>query len=96
MSTPPLTTAELRAALGELPGWDLDEKKLHRVFRFADFRAAFGFMTSCALSAEAMNHHPEWFNVYNTVKVWLTTHDAGAVTKKDIALAREMNARSGA
>ncbi len=88
-----LTPAELTAALAELDGWSLDQDKLHRVFRFPDFRAAFAFMTSCALAAEAMNHHPEWFNVYNTVKVWLTTHDAGGITHKDLELAREMTRR---
>jgi 4a-hydroxytetrahydrobiopterin dehydratase len=94
MSTPRLSAEELGAALNDLPGWALEEGKLHRVFRFADFRAAFGFMTSCALTAEAMNHHPEWFNVYSTVKVWLTTHDADGITTKDIKLAREMSSRA--
>ena len=96
MSTPRLTAQELDETLEGLHGWSLDQDKLHRVFRFPDFRAAFGFMSSCALAAEAMNHHPEWFNVYHTVKVWLTTHDAGGITEKDVALAREMSARAGA
>ena len=90
-----LTPDELQTALGTLEGWSLDRDKLHREFRFPDFRAAFGFMTSCALCAEAMNHHPEWFNVYHTVKVWLTTHDSGGITSQDVDLAREMNARAG-
>ncbi len=96
MSTPRLTSQELGEALDGLQGWSLDQDKLHRVFRFPDFRAAFGFMSSCALAAEAMNHHPEWFNVYHTVKVWLTTHDAGGITAKDVELAREMSSRAGA
>ena len=88
---------ELGRALEELPGWSIDEGKLHREFRFDDFRAAFGFMASVALAAEAANHHPEWFNVYGTVRVWLTTHDAaegGAITAKDVALAREIDLRA--
>ena len=61
---------------------------LSRRYVFADFRAAFGFMTCVALKAEAMNHHPEWFNVYNRVDVMLTTHDAGGITQLDLELAR--------
>jgi 4a-hydroxytetrahydrobiopterin dehydratase len=60
---------------------------LTRSYRFSDFNAAFGFMTCVALKAEQMNHHPEWFNVYNAVDVTLTTHDAGGVTALDLALA---------
>ena len=69
----------------------LDDGKLHRVFELADFRAAFGFMATCALIAEAMDHHPEWSNVWATVRVDLVTHDAGAVTELDVALARAMD-----
>jgi len=72
-------------------GWTLDAGKLHAVFRFADFNAAFGFMTRAALVAEQMNHHPEWFNVYDQVRVHLTTHDAGGITQKDVDLATRMN-----
>jgi 4a-hydroxytetrahydrobiopterin dehydratase len=63
-----------------------------RTFVFRDFNEAFGFMTRVALVAEKMDHHPEWFNVYKTVEVTLSTHDAGGVTDKDIALARAMDA----
>ena len=65
---------------------------IHRTFLFRDFNAAFGFMTRCALEAEKLDHHPEWANVYNRVEVVLTTHDAGGVTDKDIALAAAMDA----
>ena len=61
--------------------------KLHREYKFADFVHAFGFMTTAALAIEKMNHHPEWFNVYNQVRVDLTTHDAGGITAKDVELA---------
>ena len=73
-------------------GWEIVDGKLHRVFEFADFSEAFGFMARAALVAEKSDHHPEWRNVYKTVEVVLSTHDAGGVTARDIALARAMNA----
>lgn len=75
---------------GDLPGWVLRGGKLHREYRFADFVAAFGFMASVALAAEAMNHHPEWSNVYHTVRIDLVTHDAGGITELDFRLAARM------
>ncbi len=84
--------AEIQSRLPALPGWSLAGGKLHREFVFADFVAAFGFMTRAALVAERMNHHPEWFNVYRTVRVDLATHDAGGVTDLDFKLAQQMNA----
>jgi len=87
-----LTDAELAAALGALGGWSRDGDKLLREYRFADFVTAFAFMAGVALVAERMNHHPEWFNVYGTVRVHLTTHDAGGITRKDLELARAMDA----
>ena len=66
-----------------------------RKLRFGDFNAAFGFMARVALKAEQMDHHPEWFNVYNRVEVVLTTHDAGGVSEKDVALAQFMDAIAG-
>jgi 4a-hydroxytetrahydrobiopterin dehydratase len=86
-----LSSDAINAALAELPGWSLEGGKLHRQFQFPSFVEAFGFMSSVALVAESMGHHPEWFNVYNRVTVDLTTHDAGGITDKDIALARKMN-----
>ncbi len=90
MATAKLTAEEIQQALVELPGWDLAEGKLHRQFKFKTFKEALGFMVAVGCAAEAANHHPEWFNVYNRVEVWLTTHDAGGITAKDVALAQEM------
>lgn len=73
-----------------LPGWTGGDDFITKVFKFDDFASAFGFMAQIAVVAEAMNHHPEWFNVYNRVDVTLTTHDAGGVTDKDVKLAERM------
>lgn len=86
-----LSPNELDAALSQLGTWSIQNEKLHRQFQFNSFVEAFGFMTSVALVAESMAHHPEWFNVYNRVTVDLTTHDAGGITAKDIELASKMN-----
>ncbi len=86
-----LAGEELDRALEGLEGWSVVEGKLHKEFTFADFVTAFGFMTSTALVAERMNHHPEWFNVYNTVRVDLATHDVGGITTWDVELARAMD-----
>lgn len=85
-----LNPADIDAALVELPGWALsaDGLALERELKFADFNAAFGFMTRVALMADKMDHHPEWSNVYNRVSIVLTTHDAGGVTELDIKMAR--------
>lgn len=87
-----MTDAEINAGLAKLPGWSLAASKLHREYKFKDFVTAFGFMASVALVAEAMNHHPEWFNVWSTVKADLNTHDAGGITKLDFELAGKMEA----
>lgn len=88
-----LSEAEIESAVDRLSGWSVnDSGKLYREFKFPDFATAFGFMASAAVVAESMNHHPEWFNVYNTVRVELTTHDAGGLTQLDIELAQRMNA----
>lgn len=86
-----LSTAELNDALTQLTGWSIERGKLHRQLQFKSFVEAFGFMSSVALVAESMGHHPEWFNVYNRVTIDLTTHDAGGITSKDIELARKIN-----
>src|SRR5437868_15308514 len=88
-----VTIQELRSALTRLADWELvkDGEAIMRKFQFVDFDAAFAFMTRCALLAAKMDHHPEWFNVYNKVDVTLATHDAGGVTQKDIDLATAMD-----
>ncbi|MBA2590343.1 MAG: 4a-hydroxytetrahydrobiopterin dehydratase [Alphaproteobacteria bacterium] len=88
-----LTIEELKQALKRLPDWELvrDREAITRKFKFMDFDAAFAFMTRAALMAAKMDHHPEWFNVYNKVDVILATHDAGGVTQKDIDLATAMD-----
>jgi 4a-hydroxytetrahydrobiopterin dehydratase len=85
-----LSDAERDTALAELSGWTLrdDALAIQRSLRFADFNAAFGFMTRVAIEAEKADHHPEWFNVYNRVDITLTTHDAGGLSARDVALAR--------
>jgi 4a-hydroxytetrahydrobiopterin dehydratase len=83
-----LSDPELRVALSGLPGWKIDQGKLHREYKFADFIHAFGFMATAALAIEKMGHHPEWLNVYNRVAVHLTTHDAQGITSKDVELAK--------
>ncbi|MBN8968686.1 MAG: 4a-hydroxytetrahydrobiopterin dehydratase [Rhizobiales bacterium] len=89
-----LTAEARRTALADLPGWSevAGRDAIARTFVFADFNEAFGFMARVALVAEKSDHHPEWRNVYKTVEVVLATHDAGGVTRRDLALARAMNA----
>jgi 4a-hydroxytetrahydrobiopterin dehydratase len=90
-----LSETEISAALAKLPDWKLQGGKLHREYEFPDFVAAFAFMTGAALTAQAMDHHPEWFNVWNTVRVDLDTHDAGGVTELDVKLAQAMEKLAG-
>jgi 4a-hydroxytetrahydrobiopterin dehydratase len=90
-----LSTQQLDAALATLPGWSVANDKLHREYRFPDFIHAFGFMATAAIAIEKMDHHPEWFNVYNKVNVDLTTHDAGGITQKDVDLAHSLDAFAG-
>ncbi|TCM18060.1 4a-hydroxytetrahydrobiopterin dehydratase [Novosphingobium sp. PhB165] len=89
MSIARLTDAERAQALETLPGWTLrdDGMAIVRTLKFKDFNAAFGFMTRVAIEAEKRDHHPEWFNVYNRVEITLTTHDAGGLSERDVALA---------
>lgn len=86
-----------KAVLAQLPRWSGVEGRpaITRRFVFADFNAAFGWMTRVALAAEKLDHHPEWFNVYRTVDVTLSTHDAGGLTAKDVTLARIMDQLAG-
>ena len=90
MSRPRIGAA---AAVAQLSGWSAapDKDAVTKTFKFADFNAAFGFMTRVALMADKLDHHPEWFNVYNRVEVLLTTHDADGVTELDLALATFMD-----
>ncbi len=92
-----LEGAQRQAALAALRGWMplADRDAIRKTFTFEDFNAAFGFMARAALIAERMDHHPEWLNVYNRVDVVLSTHDAGGLTQKDIALATAMDAIAG-
>jgi len=85
-----LSGTEIDTALSSLHGWKLMGGKLHREYVFIDFVAAFGFMTGVALIAQGMDHHPEWFNVWNKVYIDLATHDAGGVTALDVKLAQAM------
>ncbi len=86
-----LNKQDLQKQLHDLPGWKLVRGKLHKQFEFDSFVEAFGFMASVAITAESMNHHPEWFNVYNKVTVDLVTHDLGGISTWDVELARKMN-----
>lgn len=89
-----MTAALDELALGELartlPCWthDMERSALHRRLKFSSFSAAFGAMTQIAIEAEKADHHPEWFNVYDRLDVWLTTHDVGGVSERDVNLAR--------
>jgi len=90
MSTP-LTAAEIKAALATLPGWADERDALAKSFKFGSFREAMSFMVRVSYEAEAMDHHPDWSNVYNRVAIRLNTHDAGGkVTAKDVELAKRI------
>lgn len=91
MSIEKLPAAAITEKLQHLDGWALSDEKLHRRFVFGDFVEAFGFMSRVALLAEALDHHPEWSNVYNRVEIYLTTHDAGGITERDLTLAGKIN-----
>ena len=93
-----LTGDARKAALAKLAGWSevTDRDAITKTFVFRDFNEAFGFMTRAALVAEKLDHHPEWFNVYKTVTVTLSTHDAGGLTEHDVKLAEAMNRLAGA
>ena len=88
-----LDDRQIQAVLEELPDWRLAEERsaIFRQYKFKNFNEAFGFMTRAALIAEKMNHHPEWSNIYGSVNVTLTTHDASGITDLDIKLAKAMD-----
>jgi 4a-hydroxytetrahydrobiopterin dehydratase len=89
MTISPLTPEQRQDSLHGLSGWtyDVERRALFREIVLADFSAAFALMTRIAMEAEKADHHPEWFNVYNRVSIWLTTHDAGDVSTRDVDLA---------
>lgn len=95
MRAQPLEAAAIAALATDLPDWSLVNGKLHREFRFADFSAAFGFMTRVALAAETLGHHPEWSNVWNRVNIDLTTHDTGGLSTLDRDLAARIDRIAG-
>ncbi|HTO90662.1 MAG TPA: 4a-hydroxytetrahydrobiopterin dehydratase [Candidatus Sulfotelmatobacter sp.] len=87
-----LSDSEIASALKTIPGWSVEGGKLHRRYQFADFIEAWGFMSSAALVAQQMDHHPEWSNVYHTVTVDLVTHDLKGISTRDVELATRMEA----
>lgn len=86
-----LSSEELRSFLATDPTWTMQNGKLYQKRTFADFQEAFAFMTRVADIATQLDHHPEWKNIYNIVEIWLTTHDTGGITQKDLALAKEIS-----
>ena len=93
MATKPLSAVEIESALSALAGWNLDRDALAKEFKFGNFKEALAFMVRVGFEAEAMDHHPDWTNVYNRVAIRLNTHDAGGkVTEKDIDLAKKIEA----
>ena len=92
-----LSAEARRRALADLRGWSEveDRDAIQKSFQFKDFNQAWGFMSRVALAAEKMDHHPEWFNVYNRVEITLSTHDCGGLSERDVALAGLIDARAG-
>ena len=92
-----LTGEDRHIALADLAGWSAvaGRDAIAKTYRFADFNAAFGFMTRVALVAEKLDHHPEWFNVYNRVEITLTSHDVAGLSRRDIAMAKAIDAIAG-
>ena len=95
MAAKKLTDAQIQENLAQVDNWTIENGKLHKEFQFDTFISAFGFMTQLALVAESLNHHPEWFNVYNRVTIDLTTHDAGGISELDFQWAKQADAISG-
>lgn len=97
MAVSKLSETEINSSLNELnenlsEAWSIVDEKLHKEFVFKNFIEAFGFMTKVAIHAQAMNHHPEWFNVYKKVRIDLTTHDADGISELDFKLAKKIEA----
>jgi len=90
-----LSEKEIKDEMAKLKGWKIVDGKLNRTFEFADFNEAFGFMTRVAMEVEKLNHHPEWFNVYNRVRIELVTHDVGGLSNFDFKLAHIINRIAG-
>ena len=93
MKSPHFSESEIRTAMAQLPGWSLVDGReaIKKSFEFKDFNEAFGFMSRAAMIAEQMNHHPEWWNIYNKVDIVLATHDVNGLTQLDVNLASEMD-----
>jgi 4a-hydroxytetrahydrobiopterin dehydratase len=89
------TKTEIAEGLKDLAGWTVVKSKLHKEYQFADFVHAFGFMATSAIAIEKMNHHPEWFNVYNKVTVDLSSHDVGGISSRDFKLAALLDSIAG-
>lgn len=94
MAVSKLSETDIALGLAELPGWEVLNGKLHREYRFRSFVEAFAFISACALEAEKMDHHPEWFNVYGQVRIELMTHEISAISSKDLALAKIIEAHA--
>jgi 4a-hydroxytetrahydrobiopterin dehydratase len=90
-----LPESRIREALPDLPGWTYRDQRLFREYSFPDFVTAWAFMTGCALEAQALDHHPNWSNVWSKVTIELSTHDAGGVTGLDLELARRFESLAG-
>ena len=87
----PLTELQILSVLKDIEGWEYQDDAIHTSFEFDDFKDAFAVMTRIAFEVEKLNHHPDWSNVYNTLQISLSTHDAGGVTEKDFELAKIIN-----
>ena len=95
MDVKKLTEEDIKLNLSELNGWEIKDKKLHKLFKFKTFNQAFSFMTGVAMICEKINHHPEWSNVYGNVDACLTTHRVAGITELDFKLAQEMDKIEG-